>query len=581
MQQKSERGNDWGVRRIPAFGRYSYRAKATLAAATYHALRAGRVWLDGRDLLLSLLDEPGGVIGSLLQRLGVDRALLVQTLSRSQQAEAGIWEVDQIREGLTPLARQILSAAVAEADSLQHTRIEPGHLLLGVLACRLSPLMSALPAPEAALSLARAQVSATLQPATTTGQLVGQSIEPELVLLDLERQVQLKIELRQASVRLRLWRLLIVALSVFVLLMLNSKDVLGISLPFDLPNWLVELEHSGPFAWQPLPGWQPLFSVTVLLGVWLLLVVLVLLLIMPSLYQTMIIEGILGQRRDLFWRGWGQAVLAWTGVYLVGVILASLLKALLPFWWWLLLWLVFACFNLGQAAWGKRSFPWNGWPVRQLPSDEVVQRCADQLARRQLQARFYLLGSSVLLPAAILLAAGWAGRLAIYLSETLLLAFPPEEVEAILAITVAPYTTRGLALRRPLLFSLLWLPLLAIVGLAGWLIAPGPLGVELLLLFSLPGLFLALCVGLLCLLAYNLLRIMGTYAYDRQALQLTGNVLAFKNALVRLSNINGQLAGGARFNPLLERLKRADLFLIQQGRQGGESLPSPAEREER
>ncbi|RAQ97152.1 Clp protease N-terminal domain-containing protein [Thermogemmatispora tikiterensis] len=581
MQQKSERGNDWGARRIPAFGRYSYRAKATLAAATYHALRAGRVWLDGHDLLLSLLDEPGEVIGSLLLRLGVDRARLAQVLGQGQQAEASMWEVDQIHEGLTPLARQILRAAVAEADSLQHTRIEPGHLFLGVLACRLNPLMSVLPAPEVALSLARAQVWATLQPAATTGQLAGQSVEPELVLLDLERQVQLKIELQQASGHLLLWRLLIGALSVFGLLILNSNNALGVPLPFDLSNWFAALERGGPLAWQPLPGWQPLFSVTVLLGVWLLLVVLTLLLVMLASFQTLTIEGILGQRRDLFWRAWGQAVLAWTGVYLVGVILASLLKALLPFWWWLLLWLLFVCFNLGQAAWGKRPFPWNGWPVQQWPSGEVVQRCADLLARRQLRARFCVLGSSVLLPAAILLATGWAGRLTIYLSETLLQAFPPEEVEILLAIAVAPYTARGLALRRPLLFSLHWLPLLAVVGLVGWFLAPGPLGVELLQLFSLPGCFLALGVGLLCLLTYRLLRIGGTYACDRQALQLTGNVLAFKNALVRLININGQLASGALFTPFLERLKRADLFLIQQGYQGRQAVAFSVEREER
>ncbi|WP_265576334.1 MULTISPECIES: hypothetical protein [Thermogemmatispora] len=43
------------------------------------------------------------MIRSLLLRLGVDRARLAQMLGQGQQAEASIWEVDQIREGLTPL----------------------------------------------------------------------------------------------------------------------------------------------------------------------------------------------------------------------------------------------------------------------------------------------------------------------------------------------------------------------------------------------------------------------------------------------------------------------------------------------
>ncbi|MBX5450545.1 hypothetical protein [Thermogemmatispora sp.] len=563
MQPNAWKGNDWGERTIPAFERYSYRAKVTLASAIYQALGRGRAWLDGSDLLMSLLHQSGEVIETILQRLEVKRADLVKALERQRGMEPDLLSIELVRDGLTPLARQILRAAVAEADLLQQRRIEPEHLFLGALASRLEPLMSVLREPELALSLARVQVWTWLCPPAGAGQGAGQPGEPELVLVDLERQVQLRLEGQRLGGRLAWPSLLAVMLTVLIICLLNLKS-LAEPFSFDPGEWISRLQHSAPFDGQPLPGWQPLCSLALLVGAWFPLALLACLQLIAPFYQALIVRGLLGSRREFFWRACRRTILYWTVVYLLGGMLASLLKALLPLWWWLVLWLLFTLSNVGRAAWGQGPFPWSAWPHQELLPAEAAQICTRLLARRGLQARLYLLASSSWLPGAILFARGWSGRLTISLSETLLEAFPPEEVEALVALELAPYSNRGLALRRPLLFSLAWLPLLMTIGLIDGFLAPGPLGADLPVLLAFPHALILLIIILISMILYKMAKMMSNYIDDKRALRLTGDVLALKNALIRAANINGEPAFNQAFSPLLERLRRIDLFFVQQ-----------------
>ncbi|WP_322481223.1 hypothetical protein [Thermogemmatispora sp.] len=219
---------------IPSYERYTYRAKEAVVEACRLALQAGRYWLEGPDLLTGVLTRAQEEERTYLAQLGIEVEALKQRLSQLVFHNVTTQEATSIEGGLSPAARRVFSAAALEAGALGHERIEPLHLLLGLIVCQLPPLADYVAGPEAiekARQIAQQRVTVPNEP----------EAEPEVVLIDMARQQVITTKRASFVRKMMLWLLCFLPLEIFVCCLFIIGPFMGVASAVflsDLHSWL-------------------------------------------------------------------------------------------------------------------------------------------------------------------------------------------------------------------------------------------------------------------------------------------------------------------------------------------------------
>ena len=110
--------------------RYTEKSQEAVLAARQLAERRHHPQIEPEHLLVTLIDQPDGVVPAVLRRLGVEPPRLIEEirawLGRRPQAHGGA------EAGPSPRLRKVAQAAEREAERLQDDYVSTEHLLLAV-----------------------------------------------------------------------------------------------------------------------------------------------------------------------------------------------------------------------------------------------------------------------------------------------------------------------------------------------------------------------------------------------------------------------------------------------------------------
>src|SRR5689334_10941781 len=119
------------------FERFTERAQEALSRAQQILQEMRHNQLDVEHLLLALLDQPEGLAGQILTRLGVDVTLLRQRVTESLLATPrsfGGSGGGQVY--MTPRLKFVFDRAIDEANRLHDEYVSTEHLLIAIVADR-------------------------------------------------------------------------------------------------------------------------------------------------------------------------------------------------------------------------------------------------------------------------------------------------------------------------------------------------------------------------------------------------------------------------------------------------------------
>jgi ATP-dependent Clp protease ATP-binding subunit ClpB len=107
------------------------KTQEALAAAHERASANGNAAIEPEHLLLALIDQEGGFIPSIIQKVGANPAVIRKTIesaiSRLPQVSG-----DTAQVGISPALNRVLSAAQKEADTMKDSFVSTEHLLLAL-----------------------------------------------------------------------------------------------------------------------------------------------------------------------------------------------------------------------------------------------------------------------------------------------------------------------------------------------------------------------------------------------------------------------------------------------------------------
>ena len=112
--------------------RMTQKTQEAIQSAQSLAVRYGHVEVDGEHLLLALLEQEGGLVSRLVQRLNVDPGLVIEAV-RSQLQKLPSVSGPGVEPGkiyVTQRFNQILVKAESEAKRLKDDFVSVEHLLL-------------------------------------------------------------------------------------------------------------------------------------------------------------------------------------------------------------------------------------------------------------------------------------------------------------------------------------------------------------------------------------------------------------------------------------------------------------------
>ena len=111
--------------------KFTEKAQEAVLASPQLASELNHAQVEPEHLFVALLEQPDGVVPTVLQKLNADPTGLVRALrdhlGRLPKAYGGT------EPGLSPRMRVVLDAAQAEARSMQDEYVSTEHLLLGLL----------------------------------------------------------------------------------------------------------------------------------------------------------------------------------------------------------------------------------------------------------------------------------------------------------------------------------------------------------------------------------------------------------------------------------------------------------------
>jgi ATP-dependent Clp protease ATP-binding subunit ClpC len=123
------------------FDRFTERAQEAAQRAAEIIQRYGHNQIDTEHILLALIEQPGGVIPQILERLNVSAAALTERLDSTLKAspKANIFGGGAGQIFITPRVKRIIDLANEEANRLKDEYISTEHIFLAILTERNTP----------------------------------------------------------------------------------------------------------------------------------------------------------------------------------------------------------------------------------------------------------------------------------------------------------------------------------------------------------------------------------------------------------------------------------------------------------
>jgi len=111
--------------------RFTKKTQLVLSQAVEEARRLNHDYVGTEHLLLGLVKEENGITAKVLRAMNVKPAQVIRTLEHMMPRKPG---ARVSRPILTPSTKRVIQAAIDEARNMGHHYINPGHLLLGLVA---------------------------------------------------------------------------------------------------------------------------------------------------------------------------------------------------------------------------------------------------------------------------------------------------------------------------------------------------------------------------------------------------------------------------------------------------------------
>ncbi len=123
------------------FDRFTERAQEAAQRAAEIIQRYGHNQIDTEHILLALIEQPGGVIPQILERMNVNSEALVERLDATLRAspKANIFGGGAGQIFITPRVKRIIDLANEEANRLKDEYISTEHIFLAILTERNTP----------------------------------------------------------------------------------------------------------------------------------------------------------------------------------------------------------------------------------------------------------------------------------------------------------------------------------------------------------------------------------------------------------------------------------------------------------
>jgi len=123
------------------FDRFTERAQEAAQRAAEIIQRYGHNQIDTEHILLALIEQPGGVIPQILEKLSVNSDALVERLDATLRAspKANIFGGGAGQIFITPRVKRIIDLANEEANRLKDEYISTEHIFLAILTERNTP----------------------------------------------------------------------------------------------------------------------------------------------------------------------------------------------------------------------------------------------------------------------------------------------------------------------------------------------------------------------------------------------------------------------------------------------------------
>jgi len=123
------------------FDRFTERAQEAAQRAAEIIQRYGHNQIDTEHILLALIEQPGGVIPQILEKLSVSAEALVERLDATLRAspKANIFGGGAGQIFITPRVKRIIDLANEEANRLKDEYISTEHIFLAILTERNTP----------------------------------------------------------------------------------------------------------------------------------------------------------------------------------------------------------------------------------------------------------------------------------------------------------------------------------------------------------------------------------------------------------------------------------------------------------
>src|SRR5574339_757861 len=120
------------------FDRFTERAQEAAQRAAEIIQRYGHNQIDTEHILLALIEQPGGVIPQILEKLSVSPEALTERLDATLRAspKANIYGGGSGQVFITPRVKRIIDLANEEANRLKDEYISTEHIFLAILSER-------------------------------------------------------------------------------------------------------------------------------------------------------------------------------------------------------------------------------------------------------------------------------------------------------------------------------------------------------------------------------------------------------------------------------------------------------------
>ncbi len=122
--------------------RFTERAQDATSRALEILQRYGHTQIDTEHLMLALLEQPGGAVGQILEKIGVDIEQLKRRLDedlRNSPRSAAIYGGGAGQVFITPRVNRVIEGAQEEATRLNDEYISTEHIFLAILNNRSTP----------------------------------------------------------------------------------------------------------------------------------------------------------------------------------------------------------------------------------------------------------------------------------------------------------------------------------------------------------------------------------------------------------------------------------------------------------